>query len=83
MAEKKKKDTENKDCEKLLKEIESLKGQVAEAEKKAEEAGKKAEEAAAKEAGATLVGEVLKIDDTIEADQTDAKIAAWVAPLKA
>ena len=38
---------------------------------------------AAKDAGATLVGDVLKLDDTNEADQTDAKIAAWVAPLKA
>ena len=38
---------------------------------------------AAKEAGATLVGEVLKLDDTNEADQTDSKIAAWVETLKA
>ena len=38
---------------------------------------------AAKEAGATLVGEVLKLDDTNEADQTDAKIATWVETLKA
>ncbi len=38
---------------------------------------------AAKDAGATLVGEVLKIDDTNESDQTDAKVAAWVATLKA
>ena len=38
---------------------------------------------AAKDAGATLVGDVLKLDDTNEADQTDGKIAAWVAPLKA
>ena len=37
----------------------------------------------AKDAGATLVGEVLKLDDTNEADQTDAKIAAWVETLKA
>ena len=37
---------------------------------------------AAKAAGATLVGEILKIDDTNEADQTDAKIAAWVAAIK-
>ena len=50
MAEKKKKDTESKDFEKLQKELETLKEQVAAAEKKAEEAGKKAEEAAAKEA---------------------------------
>ncbi len=39
--------------------------------------------AAAKEAGATIVGEPLKLDDTNEADQTDAKIAAWVETLKA
>ncbi|MBR1921370.1 MAG: flavodoxin domain-containing protein [Kiritimatiellae bacterium] len=39
--------------------------------------------AAAKDAGATLVGEVLKLDETNEADKTDAKIAAWVAALKA
>ena len=38
---------------------------------------------AAKVAGATLVGEVLKLDDTNEADQTDSKIAAWVKTLKA
>ena len=38
---------------------------------------------AAKDAGATLVGEVLKLDETNEADQTDGKIAAWIAPLKA
>ena len=38
---------------------------------------------AAKEAGATLVGEVLKLDDTNEADQTDAKIVTWVETLKA
>ena len=38
---------------------------------------------AAKDAGATLVGEILKIDDTNEADQTDAKIAAWVETIKA
>ena len=38
---------------------------------------------AAKEAGATLVGEILKLDDTNEADQTDSKIAAWVETLKA
>ena len=38
---------------------------------------------AAKDAGATLVGEVLKLDDTNEADQTDGKIAAWVETLKA
>lgn len=38
---------------------------------------------AAKEAGATLMGDVLKLDDTNEADQTDSKIAAWVETLKA
>ena len=38
---------------------------------------------AAKDAGATLVGEVLKLDDTNESDQTDSKIAAWVETLKA
>ena len=38
---------------------------------------------AAKDAGATLVGDVLKLDDTNEADQTDAKIAAWVETIKA
>ena len=38
---------------------------------------------AAKDAGATLVGDVLKLDDTNEADQTDGKIAAWVETLKA
>ncbi len=38
---------------------------------------------AAKDAGATLVGEVLKLDDTNEADQTDGKIAAWVETIKA
>ena len=38
---------------------------------------------AAKDAGATLVGEILKLDDTNEADQTDSKIAAWVETLKA
>ena len=38
---------------------------------------------AAKDAGATLVGEVLKLDDTNESDQTDGKIAAWVETLKA
>ena len=37
----------------------------------------------AKDAGATLVGEILKIDDTNEADQTDGKIAAWVETIKA
>ena len=38
---------------------------------------------AAKEAGATLVGEVLKLDDTNESDKTDEKVAAWTASLKA
>ena len=38
---------------------------------------------AAKGAGATLVGDVLKLDDTNEADQTDGKIAAWVETIKA
>ena len=38
---------------------------------------------AAKDAGATLVGEVLKLDETNEADQTDGKIAAWIETLKA
>ena len=37
----------------------------------------------AKDAGATLVGDVLKLDDTNEAEQTDSKIAAWVETLKA
>ena len=38
---------------------------------------------AAKDAGATLVGDVLKLDDTNESDQTDGKIAAWVETIKA
>lgn len=38
---------------------------------------------AAKDAGAMLVGEVLKLDDTNESDQTDGKIATWVETLKA
>ena len=38
---------------------------------------------AAKDAGATLVGDVLKLDDTNEADKTDGKIAAWVETIKA
>ena len=37
---------------------------------------------AAKDAGATLVGEVLKLDDTNEPDKTDSRIAAWVETLK-
>ena len=38
---------------------------------------------AAKDAGATLVGEVLKLDDTNESDKTDEKVAAWVQAVKA
>ena len=38
---------------------------------------------AAKDSGATLVGDILKLDDTNESAQTDDKIAAWIAPLKA
>ena len=38
---------------------------------------------AAKDAGATLVGEVLKLDDTNESDRTDEKVAAWVSTIKA
>ena len=38
---------------------------------------------AAKDAGATLVGEVLKLDDTNESDKTDEMVAAWTAALKA
>ena len=37
---------------------------------------------AAKDAGATLVGEVLKLDDTNESDKTDEKVAAWVQAVK-
>ena len=37
----------------------------------------------AKESGATLVGEVLKLDDANESDQTDGKVAAWVETVKA
>jgi len=37
----------------------------------------------AKDAGATLVGDVLKLDDTNESDQTDGKISAWLETLKA
>ena len=37
---------------------------------------------AAKDAGATLVGDILKLDDTNEADQTDGKIAAWIETIK-
>ena len=32
----------------------------------------------AKVAGATLIGDVLKLDDTNESDKTDEKVAAWV-----
>ena len=38
---------------------------------------------AAKDAGATLAGEILKQDDTNEAGRTDGKIAAWVETPKA
>lgn len=38
---------------------------------------------AAKESGATLVGEVLKLDDQNESDKTDGKVAAWTEALKA
>ena len=48
MAEKKKKDNESKDLEKVLKEVEDLKKQVEEAEKKAAEAETKAAETEAK-----------------------------------
>lgn len=37
---------------------------------------------AAKEAGAALVGEVLKLDETNESDMTDSRISAWVETLK-
>ena len=37
---------------------------------------------AAKDAGAALVGDILKLDDTNEADQTDGKIAAWIETIK-
>ena len=37
---------------------------------------------AVKDAGGTLVGEILKLDDTNEAGQTDAKIAGWVETVK-
>lgn len=50
MADKKKKDTENKDQEKELKELEELKNQLEEAGKKAEAALAEAEEAKAREA---------------------------------
>ena len=50
MAEKKKKDTENKDLAKVLKEVESLEKQLEEAGKKAEEAEAKLAEAEAKAA---------------------------------
>ena len=38
---------------------------------------------AAKDSGATLVGEVLKLDDTNESVKTDEKVAAWVKAVKA
>lgn len=38
--------------------------------------------AAAKDAGAALAGEVLKIDDTNEPAQTDSKIAAWLETIR-
>ena len=50
MAQKKKKDTENKDLAKVLKEVESLEKQLEEAGKKAEEAEAKLAEAEAKAA---------------------------------
>ncbi len=37
---------------------------------------------AAKDSGATLVGEILKINDTNEASETDSKVAAWVESIK-
>ena len=37
---------------------------------------------AVKDAGGTLVAEILKLDDTNEAGQTDAKIAGWVETVK-
>lgn len=37
---------------------------------------------AAKEAGAALVGDVLKLDETNESEMTDSRIAAWVETLK-
>ena len=39
--------------------------------------------AAAKEAGATLVGDVLKLDEGNESDKTDGRIADWTAKIKA
>ena len=48
MADKKKKDTENKDFEKVPQEMETLKQELAEAQKQAEEAAAKAEEAGKK-----------------------------------
>ena len=37
---------------------------------------------AVKDAGGTLVGEILKLDDTNEAGQSDAKIAGWMETVK-
>lgn len=39
--------------------------------------------AAARDAGATLVGDVLKLDESNESDKTDGRIAEWVAKVKA
>jgi flavodoxin I len=39
--------------------------------------------AAAKEAGATLVGDVLRLDEANEADKTDGKVADWTSKIKA
>ena len=39
--------------------------------------------AAARDAGATLVGDVLKLDESNESDKTDGRSAEWVAKVKA
>ena len=39
--------------------------------------------AAARDAGATLVGDVLKLDESNEPNKTDGRIAEWVAKVKA
>ena len=39
--------------------------------------------AAVRDAGATLVGDVLKLDESNESDKTDGRIAEWVAKVKA
>ena len=39
--------------------------------------------AAARDAGATLVGDVLKLDESNESDKTDGRIAEWTAKVKA